>query len=180
MLFAFAITGCSKPVPVLLREAEAYRAKGETVSAIIQIKNAVQKAPDDPDTRLLAGTLYANMGQVSEAEKELRHALKLGAPWARVFPSLGTALREMEKFQEILDEFRGDDKLGSAASAEIALLRGRALLGLGNTGRASTEFSLALREKPVGAKLGLAAAALAEGNLASAEKLIVGAGSSSK
>ena len=58
---------------------ERYRAQGDYKAAAIEVKNALKKAPKDPELRLLLGELQGKEQDFGGAEKELKRALSLGA-----------------------------------------------------------------------------------------------------
>ena len=152
-----------------MRDAQAFRAKGENSAAVIQLKNIIKQEPNNLEAHFLLGTVFSDAGELLDAERELRIALRLGTAPERFLPYFGRVLLEMERFQQVIDDVRVDDDFSPQVAAEIALLRGRAYLGLRNTADAMSQFSLALLEKAVDAKVGLAATAVAAGDLASAE-----------
>ena len=78
---AFLLGGCnhSESAATLVSEAKSYQQKGDNKAALIQMKNAVVKSPEDAEIRLALGTLYNDTGDAVSAEKEFRKALSLGA-----------------------------------------------------------------------------------------------------
>ena len=164
-----ALGACHRPPPTddLLADARRFRDKGDVKAAIIQLKNAVQQAPDLADARLLLGQMYLESGDMLSAEKELRRALGAGAPRAAVLPSLGKALLAQGQYEGTLTE------TADATDAPALALRGEALLGLGRVDDARTAFNDALRKQPgmTEATLGLARVALAADNAAQAHQL---------
>ena len=171
-LAALLAAGCTRPVSELIRNAEAYRAKGENSAAVIELLNAIEQNPANQRSHFLLGSVYADMGDAVQAETELRTAIALGLTPAEYLPPLGTALLDQEKYQELLDEISALDEpnFSPGLAAEAALQRGRAYLGLAKPADAKRQFGLALHEKPLAAKLGLAQTGMAENNLADAEK----------
>ncbi len=147
MPFIGGISACSKSQTsqALLSEARQYQEKGDNKAAIIQVKNALQKNPDDPEARYLLGTLYYETGDQKSAENEYRKALSLGMSPERVLPHLGRTLYLMGQFQKVLDETK--QVTGEAQSAEISSLRGDAYLGLGKGQEAKESFEQALKLK---------------------------------
>nr|GEU28556.1 hypothetical protein [Tanacetum cinerariifolium] len=87
------LAGCgSKPSNErLLADARQLEARGETKSAIIELKNLIQQAPADAAARLALGRLYLDTGDVLSAEKEMRRAMELGKNRAEVMPWLAQA-----------------------------------------------------------------------------------------
>lgn len=142
-----SISGCSKmeDPETLISDARRYEEKGDYKAAIIQLKNALQKEPDDPGARYLLGTIYNKTGDFQSAEKELRKASSLGMSEAKVLPDLGQTLLKLGQFQQVLDETRD---LDNKKSAEILTLRANALLGLNKAREAKDLFERALEDKP--------------------------------
>lgn len=169
---ALRAVGIVPAVPELIRRAEAYRVKGENSAAETELLEAIEQAPANPQSHLVLGSLYSDMGFAVQAETELRTSMALGVKPLQYLPPLGTALLDQEKYSVLLEEVRrlDESKPGPELAAEMALQRGRTYLGLAKPKDARREFGLAMQEKPVAAKLGLAQTAMAENNLADAEK----------
>ncbi|PTR15112.1 putative PEP-CTERM system TPR-repeat lipoprotein [Nitrosospira sp. Nsp2] len=148
VLLTGSIAGCGKSEDpqTLVADAKRYQEKGDNSAAIIQLKNALQKNPDDPETRYLLGTIYRKTGDLQSAEKELRRALNLGIDPGRVVPDLGKTLLELGQFQQVLDETKSLSD--TRTSAEILTLRGRASLALGKGEDARELFRRALEGSP--------------------------------
>ncbi len=163
--------GQGKDVPTLIADARQHQQKGDNKAAIIQLKNALQKNPDDAEARYLLGTIYNKTGDLQSAEKELRRARSLGMSPAKVLPDLGQTLLNLGQFQQVLEETQqlSSDK----NSAEISALRGNASLGLGKVKEARDLFEQALNATPdyPDALIGLAKYSLVEGDLESAMRL---------
>ena len=60
-----------------LQKAKDYRDAGKLKSAVIELKNALQKNPDSPEARLLLGEVYVGLGQEAAAEQAFQTALQL-------------------------------------------------------------------------------------------------------
>lgn len=149
----------------MISEARQYQTKGDDASAVIQLKSALQKSPDNADARFLLGTIYNKMGDSASAEKELRRALRLGYAADMVIPELAKSLLAQEHLQDAIDETsKLDSKL---LTPEILTLRGNAYLGLGKGDQAQASFEQALKLSPglPGALLGLSRHALAAKNV---------------
>ena len=134
------VAACSKAQTsqALISEAMQYQQKGDNKAAIIQLKNALQKNPDDAEARYLLGTIYYETGDPKSAENELRRALSLGMSPDKVLPSLGKTLLILGEFQKVLDETK--QVSGEKESAEISSLRGNAYLALGKSQEAKDVF----------------------------------------
>lgn len=149
----------------LVAEAKQYQQKGDNKAAVIQLKNALQKNPDDAEARYLLGFIYNRIGDAPSAEKELRRALTLGIDAAKIAPELGKALVVQGEFQKVLDEVTSP--AGVVESAEIASLRGISYLSLNKQTEAKASFELALKNKPnyADALIGLAKLSILEKNV---------------
>ncbi|MDD2720472.1 MAG: PEP-CTERM system TPR-repeat protein PrsT [Gallionella sp.] len=156
------VTACNKfqSAESLIDEARQYQTKGDQPAAIIQLKNALQKSPDNADARFLLGTIYNKVGDSASAEKELRWALKLGYAADKVLPELSVAFLAQEHWQEVIDETQKLD--AKLLTPELLTLRGNAFLGLNKGAEAQAAFEQALKVSPgfPGALLGLSRYAL--------------------
>ncbi len=168
LLLMSLLAGCGKAddPAALIAEARQYQKKGDTKAAVIQLKNALQKNPEDAEARFLLGMIYIDTGDALSAEKELRKAATLGVTPDRVMPPLGKALMALGKYQEVLDQTaNGPD------NAETMALRGDALFAMGKRDDAKVAYQKALDRKP-----GLSPALIGLGKLASVSGDAAGAG----
>jgi putative PEP-CTERM system TPR-repeat lipoprotein len=174
---AFMVAGLSacgrsnESTEQLLTEAKQYQQKGDLKSAMIQLKNAVEKSPDNGEARMELGSLEFKMGDNASAEKEFRKARSAGIAADRVLPLLAKAMAEQGKFKEILDEVTPEV---AAKSAPLLTLRGDALLatGKGDEGKQAFEQALALNANSGNALLGLARYAVAREDREAAQRYI--------
>ncbi len=173
-LLLAGLGGCSRDesTATLLAEAKQYQQKGDQKAALIQLKNAVAKSPEDVEARMALGTLYVETGDPVSAEKELRKAASLGGAAERVLPELARALQMQGKFKEALDELKPELV---AKSAPLLALRGDALLAQNQQADAKKAYEAALALQPnSGAALtGLARHALVNRDGEAAERYAV-------
>ena len=173
VLIGGGTTACGKVenTQALISEAKQFQQKGDNQAAIIQLKNALQKNPDDAEARYLLGMIYQETGDPASAEKELRKALALGMSRDKVTPGLGKALLIQGQFQKVLDE-TGPTSAKGPASAEILGLRGNAYLGLGKRQDAKLSFEQALLAKAdfADALLGMARLAIVDKDIDAATR----------
>lgn len=173
-LLLAGLTACHGPqTPAgLLAQARQYQQRGETRAAIIELKNALQKDPDNAKARALLGALYLETGDALSAEKELRRAQALGMPRADILPSLGKALLMMGQPEKVLDDM-GPEPAGAEA-AGIMALRAETYLAMGKTEQARQLFQRILARQPdaVEAKRGLARMAISANQLSEAAALV--------
>jgi putative PEP-CTERM system TPR-repeat lipoprotein len=172
-LIGGGMTACSKAenTQALVSEARQYQQNGDNQAAIIQLKNALQKKPDDAEARYLLGMIYLETGDPAPAEKELRKALALGMDRDRVTPGLGRTLLAQGQFQKILDE-TSQTASREPISPEILGLRGNAYLALGKHPDAKRSFEQALQARAdlADALLGMARLAIVGKDLDAASR----------
>lgn len=160
MLSLAAACGRGQSDDQLLSAARLHVAKGETKSAVIELKNLLQRTPTNGRARMALGELYLDTGDILSAEKELRRALELGINAGDVLPPLGRTLLLQGQYQKILDEIKADQQ-----QPRLLALRGHALIGLDRADQAAAVFEQSLVRHPdnPAALLGLARLALRDG-----------------
>ena len=169
--------GCKEKAPAIeqvLAEAEQARAAGRHETAIIHLKNVVQKAPEHAEARYRLGMAYLDTGDYASAEKELRRAQDLRYDPAQITVPLGRALIGTGEFQKGYDQIKPPAGADSKVEAEVLSLRGLAALGLRRNKEAAELFEQALARQPglPEALLGQARLAVGERNLELAADLI--------
>jgi putative PEP-CTERM system TPR-repeat lipoprotein len=174
-LCVLLLSSCGGDAPkALVASAKDYVAKKDYNAALIQLRNALQKAPNDAEARYLLGTLLVERGDAAGAIKELRKALELGYPREQALPALARALVDDGDAKELVAEF-GDATLGSGdAQAAFKTTLGTAMLSLGKTKEAEAAFAAALAAKAdfPRALLGLAMLRAGNGDIEAAKKLV--------
>jgi putative PEP-CTERM system TPR-repeat lipoprotein len=140
------ISGCGKTQSTesLLTEAKQYQQKGDNKAAIIQLKNALQKNPDNIETRYLLGTIYNEVGDPVSAEKELRKAVSLGMDAAKIAPELAKSLYMQNQFPKVLEALKPIS--AGKVDASITILQGNTYLRLGKDQEAKEAFENVLKE----------------------------------
>ncbi len=143
-LVLMAVAGCGKSADELAKEAHALERAGKLSDAIIQLKAALQKSPDDPALRFYLGRLHnANLDPIS-AEKELRRAREQSyLAEGETAVEFARALRAQGKFKELLAEATTDSGMSASAQATLYALRGRAQHALGERAEAAESLELA-------------------------------------
>jgi len=167
------LSGCGKTETTasLLADAKQYQQKGDTKAALIQLKNAVAKSPEDGEARLALGTFYLDNGDIVSAEKELRKAHELKVADERVLPGLGRATLGLGQPKKVLEDITPE---AAKASADLSTLRGDAYLALSDAPHAKEAFDQALALKPGfgDALIGQARYAASQRDLDGASRLI--------
>jgi len=149
-------------------ESAAEKAEaGETSAAVIELKNALQLAPENAKARRLLGELYLARGQGATAVKELRRAVEYGSAAEDVTANLGRALllaNEPEQVLELIAAPGEDADFAGQSQRTLYGLRAQALFA---TGEVEAAESLARRTLDGGesfeARLALARALSARG-----------------
>ena len=169
LMLAAGLSGCGKAESSasLMADAKQYQQKGDNKAAVIQLKNAATKSPEDGEVRLLLAALHNQMGDPVSAEKEIRKAASLGIDAARTAPELAKALLMQGHAQKAIDETA---PAVAKAGPQLLATRGDAYLTLGDTAKAKESYQQALTAKP-----GYADAMLGMARLAIVEKDIIGA-----
>ena len=153
LLAVLALAGCSKGDPsALVGSAKSYLAKGDYPASIIQLKSALQEAPENPEARFLLGKVLLESGNPSGAEVELRKALDFHYQSDEVYAALARALLAQSEHRKLVLEL-GERKLdGAAARADLLTSLAMAYLALGETKSARASVEGALAAKPGGAR----------------------------
>jgi cellulose synthase operon protein C len=174
-LFLVLLAACGGDSPEsLVKSAKDYLAKGDPSAAVIQLRNALQKAPNNAEARYLLGTILTERRDPAGAVKELRTALQLGYPPDEALPALARALVDDGDAKDLVSEF-GSTTLGSPeAQAAFKTTIGNALLALGKTKEAEDAFNAAIAAKAdyADALLGIATLRAASGDLVGGRKVI--------
>jgi putative PEP-CTERM system TPR-repeat lipoprotein len=171
LMAGLSACGRTESTATLLAEAKQYQQKGDLKSALIQLKNAVEKSPEDGEARLQLAMLELDMGDAVSAEKELRKARSLGIGADRVLPLLGKADLQQGKIKEVLDDISVEQ---AAKSAPLLTLRGDALLATGKADEAKQAYeqALALNANAGDALLGMARYAMTQRDREGADRYV--------
>ncbi|MFZ6645836.1 XrtA/PEP-CTERM system TPR-repeat protein PrsT [Undibacterium sp. TJN25] len=145
ILLMASLGACNKfqSADKLVSEAKEYQQKGDTKAAVIQLKNALQKDPNNIDARYVLASIYNRIGDPVSAEKELRKATSLGLSLDKANPELGRSLLQQGQFQKILDEIKTE--ANAKPDPAILTVRGNAHLALNQLPEAKQDFDAALQ-----------------------------------
>jgi cellulose synthase operon protein C len=160
-----SLAGCGSDAGKLMDSARDYIAKGDSPAAVIQLRNVLQKTPENGEARLLLGDLLLRQGDVLSAEKELRRALDFGQPISAVAPKLAQAMLALGQADALVKEFGGRQLDSPPAQASLRASVGDAHLRTGKIAEARGEYEAALAAQPdyAPARLGQAVLALYDG-----------------
>jgi putative PEP-CTERM system TPR-repeat lipoprotein len=143
------VAGCAKETPdSLIHAAERHLAQRDYRAAQIELKNAIQLAPNSGVSYRLLGTALLRGGDPTAAETALRRALTLGERPDDVLPPLALALIRQGQPDRLTGEF-GTRKLENAsAAASFQTTLGQAWMMLGDAKQAGDAFDAALAHVP--------------------------------
>ena len=164
-----ALGACEEPdAEEFVRRARDYRETGDISASIIELKNALQQEPRNPQARFLLGQNYLTIRDLVGAEKEFLRARDYGMPADELAAPLAEVWLGRRQFEKLLTEIRVPETASAAAKATLAIARGRAHQALGDLAGAKQEFDRALARDPEGpvALVGLARIAMRLGNRA--------------
>ena len=134
-------------VQQFMRDADSALKTGNLNLAVIELKNAVQLAPNAGEPRARLGLALLQQGQAVAAERELRQAKQDFAPEELVTPGILQAMIMRGETKQLLTEFPDppSDAKGSL-TAEVLKSRGIASVVLGDltSARAAMDRSLRL------------------------------------
>jgi putative PEP-CTERM system TPR-repeat lipoprotein len=126
-----------------LRMGVELQKAGDLKGATIELKNALQAAPDNAEARFLLGQTYFTAGNFQSAEKELSKARGLGIKNEALLPLLARTLIALHQPQRVLDEIKEIDGATAENNAAILALRAQAQIILKNTAAAEQNMAAA-------------------------------------
>lgn len=157
----------------LVRAAEL-RAKGDAKGSLIELKNALQKEPDNAQARFQIGEAYLQEGDLAGAQKELNHALNAGLleatlPLARTYVATQS--------WDPLSDLKPAEALPAPVRAEVLALQARGALAAGDQdgAHALVEQARALDAKSAPVLFSEAALAIGNKDQALAERQLAAA-----
>lgn len=141
-----ALTACfgSQSPEDLVRSAKANIEKGELRTAGIELKNALQAAPNSAVARFLLGKSLFLAGDAAAAEVEVRKAAQLGYPEAEVAPLLAGVLLARNEYRKVIEEFGTKAFENKAVTADLKASVASALAWSGDLKRARSVIDEAL------------------------------------
>ena len=174
-LAATLLAACGTDSPEkLLASAKVYLAKGEVRAAVIELKTALQKAPDSPEARFLLGKALLASEEPVVAEVELRKALDLKHPRQAVLPELARAMLDQGKHKELLSQFGSEILNDKLSHARLKTTLGWAHARSAASPQAEAAFKQALEAVPghVPAQVGMARLLAVRGDRDAAVKTV--------
>ena len=151
---AFAVGLCVSPYPAAIakdsgsvQDVVQYRKDEDPKAALITLKNAIRKSPQDPAIRVEIAKLYFQLGDVASAEREARAARDLKGGEADYLPVLLDAMLARKEFKEIYDEIEPGDR-NPVLESKIRTALGTAAVRLGYDTRAEALLRDAIQLDP--------------------------------
>ncbi|MCB1955986.1 MAG: PEP-CTERM system TPR-repeat protein PrsT [Rhodocyclaceae bacterium] len=173
LLTTLLLVACSDNPDELVASAKSYLQANDRPAAIIQLKNALQKAPEHAEARFLLGRISADAGDYAAASAEFSRARQGGYPDDQIVVPLALAMLKAGDAAALVEKFPAGGSLVPAAGAELAAIRGDALLQLGKSedGKESYESALKLDNGNARARVGLARILARSGDLTQARQM---------
>ena len=143
------LNGCGgKEASEHFADAQQFIAEQKYNAAIIELKSAIQQAPENTEYRLALGNLYLLAGNAISAQKELLRAKQGGVPPEQVAINLLRASYLSGLHQDVLSLYTEEDiSLAEPLNSYVKTYRALSELELGATDRALLLFNeLALTE----------------------------------
>lgn len=168
LALALAAAACGGDDPqALVASAKQYVAKREYSASIIQLKNALQKDPNDAEARYLLGFSALESGDLASAQIELAKAQELGLKSDELEIALARTLLARGSADRVLAQSKSKTLSSNATQAELLALVGMAHLGRSEIKEARAAFAQALGSDAgnVTATLGTARLAALDGDL---------------
>jgi putative PEP-CTERM system TPR-repeat lipoprotein len=158
---ALAIAACSPNDPTaLVASAKEYIAKREFNAAVIQLKNALQKEPDNAEARYLLGLASLDNGDVLTAEIELNKAQELGLRSEELEIARVRTLFAKGDSQGVIAQYGSKTLSDPNLNAEMRALVGLAQLATNQRDEARKRFDESLASAPSNATANLGKARL--------------------
>ena len=139
VLLALGLAACSEPDDTeLVQRAQAYLQEAKTRAAALELRNALQRNPDNAQARFLLGQIHLDTGDGASAAKEFRRAEQLG--WDAAATTLGhaAALLQQRDAHGALEQAQVDNNWPATAQANLHAVRALAWLMTGDRQQAQT------------------------------------------
>lgn len=143
------LAGCGgDSVPALAAKARAHLDKSEVQAASIELKNALEKEPQNGELRYLLGRALYKAGDPNGAELELRKAQAARYNRSELLPLLAQVTLAQGKFKKVVDDFAGEQLSEPSAANDLATTVAAAQAYLGNLDAARERVEAVLKAQP--------------------------------
>ena len=129
-----------------LESAKNYLDQGNSTSAIIELKGAIQANPKNNEARYLLAKSYLSIQRGAYAEKELNKAIENGMKKSSLLKELLLAYFYQNKYQDLLSSIQNTESVNSYEKPMLFFYRGLVYYELNQYSHASSEFSRASNE----------------------------------
>lgn len=148
LVVMLALTACGKGPELsdaeYVSRAKEFQDKGDIRAAVIELKNALRKNPDNVEGRWILGQIYVETGNGASAEKELLRARELGLAESAVAVPLARALLLQASYARVLAEIKPTQDMAPREQAWVHALHGEAHLGKAQPEEALQDFERAI------------------------------------
>jgi putative PEP-CTERM system TPR-repeat lipoprotein len=149
LMLLTALTACGqRSEQDLLAAAQQRMEQKDGAGAVIELKNLLQKNPDNAQGRHLLGKALLQAGDLAGAEIELRRAWELGAPRDELAPLLAQTLLNSGQSRKLISEFADQSLADPAAMSMLLQHLSMAYLAQGNLTEAKAAAVRALQLTP--------------------------------
>ena len=148
---ALFIAGCGlfdKSDKELVDQAREYVSKHELRSAALELRNALQKNPENAEARYMLGDISLTVGDYGSAVKELKHAMQAGWPDKDAIVKLTEAQYWQREYNQMLGEDDIKADYPDSVKADLRALRAASFLSLGNRDASVIELEKARKLDP--------------------------------
>src|SRR5450631_3514694 len=146
---ALVLDGCNRNDPAsLIESAKTYFAKSDYNAGIIQLKTALQSAPDNAEARFLLGKALVEGGDGFAAEVELRKAIELKYPGDEIKVLLAQAMLLQGQPVKMIAQFKDQALSTPESRSQLGSLLARAYLAMGEVPAARAALDKVLSDTP--------------------------------
>lgn len=123
--------GCAEKTSEQHMEAARQHIEQENIeAAVLELKNAIQLAPNSAEARFELGSLYLQQNNFEGAEKELNRALEYGYSATKVIPMLSKAYKKTGAYAALSEIDHDEVGLSAVEQAEVSFFKVQSLLQL--------------------------------------------------
>lgn len=133
-----ALAGCGQDY---LRDGQSLLAKGDHVGAVLQLKNAVDAAPDSLDARVALAQAFEASFDIESAEQQWRRAMERGGDHDVLVPRIVASQLDRGLLVNATREFGEKHLKSPAAESQLRSLMAIAYIGLGRQEQARAQLS---------------------------------------
>ncbi|MDH5387395.1 MAG: PEP-CTERM system TPR-repeat protein PrsT [Gammaproteobacteria bacterium] len=138
LITVLTLLGCGPDVndQQMVQTAKTYLEQNKLREAALELKNALQSNPDNPEARYLLGIINLDVGDAASAEKEFRRAADAGWQEGLCRTGQARAMIYNREFQNVIDEIKVKDDYQASTRANLYALHALAKASLGNIDQA--------------------------------------------